>query len=193
MTSVFKRIYRIFKEGLGTLFFNIDGVKRSKVQALTFLLIIPLIVLFVSVLLNVNIESIIDTLISSLSIFTALIFGVLFIAPEKLNQRIVELKSKYRTNDEIEERHRNYLVRFLNFTRLFIKQVSFLILISILLIILLIVQKMNLLYWVSICLSAISIVVSYYFVIYFLFTLINIYSLLMDDINRVEKEIRGLH
>ena len=44
--------------------------------------------------LEVNLDNIIDTLLSVLSIFTALIFGVLFTVPDKLPHRIEKLNQK---------------------------------------------------------------------------------------------------
>ena len=44
--------------------------------------------------MEVNLDNIIDTLLSVLSIFTALIFGVLFTVPDKLPHRIEKLNQK---------------------------------------------------------------------------------------------------
>lgn len=191
MISILKHIFRIFKNGVEALLYNVDGIKRSKTQSILFLVLIPLLMIILSILFQIKISNMVDILISSLSIFTALIFGILFIASEKLNQRIEDLKIDIDSSNKLNDEDKNYLIRYINFTRLFVKQVSFLILLSIVLIVLLVLHKLEMLYLFEILLSGLSVAIAYYFALYFFSTLSNLYTLLMDDIKRVEKKIKN--
>ena len=125
-------------------------------------------------------KDIIDILINCLSIFTALIFSVLFIVPDKLSQRIKCLQEKR------DDSKNNYLIRFLNFSKIFVKQVSFIIVLCMVLIVLLILQKIQ---TCSILVFANSFLFTV-LIMYLLLILSNIYILLMDDIDKSAKDIK---
>ena len=63
-------------------------------QLIVFFIIVPYFIFGFTYWLEVNLDNIIDTLLSVLSIFTALIFGVLFTVPDKLPHRIEKLNQK---------------------------------------------------------------------------------------------------
>mgnify|MGYP007010766709 CR=1 FL=1 len=63
-------------------------------QNSVFFIIVPYFIFGFTYWLEVNLDNIIDTLLSVLSIFTALIFGVLFTVPDKLPHRIEKLNQK---------------------------------------------------------------------------------------------------
>lgn len=132
---MFNQIIRIIKDGISSLFYNIDGNKNSKNKIYILFMGIPLVIAIY--FRNEDMSSIIDDLLSCLSIFTALIFSVLFIVPDKLSQRIKDYQEKRN------EGTHNYLTRYLNFSRIFIKQLSFIIVLCIVLIVLLIIQKIH--------------------------------------------------
>ena len=125
-------------------------------------------------------KDIIDILINCLSIFTALIFSALFIVPDKLSQRIKCLQEKR------DDSKNNYLIRFLNFSKIFVKQVSFIIVLCMVLIVLLILQKIQ---TCSILVFANSFLFTV-LIMYLLLILSNIYILLMDDIDKSAKDIK---
>lgn len=116
---MFSQIIRIINNGVTSLFCNIDGEKNSIFKICISFIIIPLIVAIY--FKNRDMKNIIDILINCLSIFTALIFSALFIVPDKLSQRIKYLQEKR------DDSKNNYLIRFLNFSKIFVKQVSFII------------------------------------------------------------------
>lgn len=183
MTFIFKQIYRIIKDGIKSQLYDIDGNRRSKFQVYLGFIFVPIVICIITVWKEINLEDIIDTLLTVLSIFTALIFGVLFTVPDKLSQRIERFKNK------TDNSTKNYLIRFSNFTRSFVQQITFIIVISIALIILLVFQKVVTDNIIKLTLTTISLVLFYDLVMYILVTLSNIYTLLMDDIDMSEKDL----
>lgn len=181
MTFIFKQIYRIIKDGIKSLLYDIDGNRRSKFQVYFGFIFVPIAICLITVWKEINLGDIVDTLLTVLSIFTALIFGVLFTVPDKLSQRIERFKNK------TDNSTKNYLIRFSNFTRSFVQQITFIIVISIGLIVLLVFQKVVASNVIKLILTAISLVLFYDLVMYILVTLSNIYILLMDDIDISEK------
>lgn len=176
---MFTQIIRILKDGIMSLFYDIDGNKKSKTKISFFFVIIPIVFSFMSLKLD-KANEIIDTLLACLSIFTALIFTVLFIVPEKLSNRVNILKEKD------DDATRGYLIRFYNFTKSFVQQMSFVIVQNLTLIILLVTQKLypcNVLIFIN---SGLFIVL----IFYVLTILSNMYILLMDDILRNVDEIK---
>ena len=69
-------------------------IKSYHILLNQFYIIIPYFIFGFTYWLEVNLDNIIDTLLSVLSIFTALIFGVLFTVPDKLPHRIEKLNQK---------------------------------------------------------------------------------------------------
>lgn len=183
MTFIFKQIYRIIKDGIKSLLYDIDGNRRSKFQVYLGFIFVPIVICIITVWKEINLEDIIDTLLTVLSIFTALIFSVLFTVPDKLSQRIERFRNKTDSSTK------NYLIRFSNFTRCFVQQITFIIVISIALIILLVFQKVVTNNIIKLTLTTISLVLFYDLVMYILVTLSNIYTLLMDDIDMSKKDL----
>ena len=175
---MFSQIIRIINNGITSLFCNIAGEKNSIFKICISFIIIPLIVAIY--FKNRDIKDIIDILINCLSIFTALIFSALFIVPDKLSQRIKCLQEKR------DDSKNNYLIRFLNFSKIFVKQVSFIIVLCMVLIVLLILQKIQ---TCSILVFANSFLFTV-LIMYLLLILSNIYILLMDDIDKSAKDIK---
>lgn len=183
MTVIFRQLYRIIRDGIFSLSSDIDGNKTSKKQLVVFFVIVPYFIFGLVYWLEVNLDNIVDTLLSVLSIFTALIFGVLFTVPDKLSQRIDKL------NQKKDNASQNYLIRFHNFTKKFVQQISFIIVLSISLIILLIFQNILDNNTTKLILTAIDSSLFYILVMYILSILANIYVLLMDDIKMGKDDI----
>ena len=189
MVSLFKQLLIILKTGITSLFYDIDGNKRTNMQFIIFLLFIPLAVFVFIIWKQIKLSESIDTLLTVLTIFTALIFGVLFTVPDKLSQRIEKYKNRK------DEAIKNYLTRFYNFTKSFIEQITFIILISIVLIVLLIICKithnisMEYIGCIQIIITALSFLLFYYLLLYILVLLANIYILLMEDIKMSNKDM----
>ena len=183
MTYIFKQIYRIIKDGIRSLLYDIDGNKRSIFQIYLGFIFVPILICILTFWKEINLDNIIDKLLTVLSIFTALIFGVLFTVPDKLSQRIERFKNK------TDNSTKNYLIRFSNFTRNFVQQITFIIVISFVLIILLVFQKISNNNTIILFVTAINLALFYDLIMYILLTLSNIYILLMDDIDMSEKDL----
>lgn len=184
MTYIFKQIYRIIKDGIKSLLYDIDGNKKpSKLQLYFGFVFIPILICVFTYWKEISLDDIIDTLLTVLSIFTALIFGVLFTVPDKLSQRIERFKNK------TDNSTKNYLIRFSNFTRYFVQQITFIIVISLALIVFLVFQKVVVDKTIKFILTAICLVLFYDLIMYILVTLSNIYTLLMDDIDMSERDL----
>jgi len=175
---MFTQIIRIIKDGFISLFYDIDGNKRATIKICLFFIVVPIIVsIYVK---GKNLKGTIDTLLTCLSIFTTLTFSILFTVPDKLSQRIKDLQ------DKKDEGTHNYLIRFLNFSRSFVKQVAFIIVLCLILIILLIIQKIDGNIFIIIINSILfTILIMYIFTI-----LSNIYILLIDDIDKSSHDIK---
>lgn len=184
MIFIYTQIYRIIKDGIKCQLYDIDGNKKSKFPIYLEFIFVPILICIITIWKEINLVYIIDTLLTVLSIFTALIFGVLFTVPDKLSQRIEKFKNKTDSSTK------NYLIRFTNFTRSFIQQIAFIIIVSIVLIILLVFLKVVTNDVMKLVLTTISSILFYNLLMYILSTLSNIYILLMDDIDMSE---RGLH
>ena len=120
----------------------------------------------------------ISLLISTFSIFTALIFGVIFIAPDKFSQR-VELYKRLLKFEDIN----NYLIRYERFSRKFVNQLSLLIILSITILLLLTITyilKYNSLIGIILSCCVIFLIVN--FVCLLLMLICDIYTMLIDDI-----------
>lgn len=156
---------------------DIDGNKLPSIQIKILFIIVPYCIIGVSYWLEINLSNSIDTILTTLSIFTALIFGILFIVPEIFSKRIDALSQK---KDDI---NKNYLIRFHNFTKKFVQQTSFIIVLSILNIVLLLIQKIISNELGILILSAINCSLFYILLMFILIILVNIYILLMDDVN----------
>lgn len=176
---MFIQIIKISKEGLMSLFYDIDGNKRGKIKIFILFIIIPFILSLFSLKLD-QVDKIIDTLLTSLSIFITFIFTALFIVPDKLSSRIDMLKGKD------DDATRNYLIRFYNFTKSFVQQMSFIIIQSLALIISLVVQKL----YPCKMLTFINSVLLIVLILYLLTILSNMYILLMDDLHRNRNEMK---
>lgn len=177
MRYILVQLCNILENGYLSLKTDIDGNKLPSIQIKILFIIVPYCIIGVSYWLEINLSNSIDTILTTLSIFTALIFGILFIVPEIFSKRIDTLSQK---KDDI---NKNYLIRFYNFTKKFVQQTSFIIVLSILNIVLLLIQKIISNELGILILSAINCSLFYILLMFILIILVNIYILLMDDVN----------
>lgn len=177
MRYILEQLCNILENGYLSLKTDIDGNKLPSIQIKILFIIVPYCIIGVSYWLEINLSNSIDTILTTLSIFTALIFGILFIVPEIFSKRIDALSQK---KDDI---NKNYLIRFHNFTKKFVQQTSFIIVLSILNIVLLLIQKIISNELGILILSAINCSLFYILLMFILIILVNIYILLMDDVN----------
>lgn len=177
MRYILVQLCNILENGYLSLKTDIDGNNLPSTQTKIHFIFIPFCIIGIAYWLEINLSNSIDTILTTLSIFTALIFGVLFIVPERFSKRIDTLSQK---KGDINQ---NYLIRFHNFTKKFVQQTSFIIVLSILNIVLLLIQKIISNENGILILSAINCSLFYILLIFILIILVNIYILLMDDVN----------
>lgn len=127
--------------------------------------------------------------VAFLSLFIALVFQVIYIATDKFTSRYNDCWAEsVRTTKEGEEPKfmedvEGYLIRMGNFTRLFVRQMTFVLLISIVIIILAIIEGMYHGLRMNIILSSMLMAMFYLWLAYMLHSIKSIYTLLMDDID----------
>jgi hypothetical protein len=169
-------ILRIIKEGFLSLYNNTEGETTVFSSSLKFL-IIPLvsaIVAYYYVPVD-DLKEMVDPLMEVMGIFVSIILGVIFVVPDKLRAKAKELSGQ--TDDAT----RGYLVRFKNFTKNIVGQLSLILVFSILLILLLLILKVMKSEW----LVAIDT-----FLLIFIFSIVlksavDIKIMVDDDIDRV--------
>ena len=156
--------------------YDLDGNKSNILLACAKVFILPLITCVCSLYTKICITDDIDTVLTVVSVFTALIFGTIFIAPDRLMQRIDILKDN--KGDEVTD---NYIIRFTSFAKRFVRRISLIILVGLLLILLLLTQKIVKLNVLLAILNIMNIFLLMLLVVITLSVLADIYKLLMDD------------
>lgn len=177
MKYIFVQLCNILKNGHLSLNSDIDGNKLSSMSVNFYFIIIPYCIIGLAYWLEINLSNSIDTILTTLGIFTALILGSLFIVPDIFSKRIDTL------NQNKDDVNKNYLIRFHNFTKKFVQQTSFIIVLSIINSALLLIQKIINNHIGILILSAINCSLFYILLMFTIIILVNTYILLMDDIN----------
>lgn len=136
-----------------------------------------------------------SAIVGFLSLFIALIFQVIYIATDKFTSRYNDCWTEcVRTTKEGKEPSfmedvDNYLIRMGNYTRLFVRQMTFVLLLSIVIIILSVLEHLYHGYRVNIVLSSMMIALFYLWLAYMIHSIKSIYTLLMDDIDSKMKRL----
>ena len=124
-----------------------------------------------------------------LSLFIALVFQVIYIATDKFTTRYNDCwaecvrMSKEGKEPAFMEDVNNYLIRMGNYTRLFVRQMTFVLLLSIVIIILSVFEHLYHGCRVNIFLSSLMMALFYLWLVYLVHSIKSIYTLLMDDID----------
>ena len=152
--------------------------------------LIPLSVLGLLVWLRFDMtKDLHSAFVAFLSLFIALIFQVIYTAADKFTSRYNDCWAECaRTANEGEEPNfeedvNGYLIRIGNYTRLFVRQMTFVLILSAVIIILAVVESLYQGVWVNIVLSSMTIALFYLWLAYMLHSIKSIYTLLMDDID----------
>lgn len=173
--STVELIYTGFK----SLFLNPNGFGSSIISGITTYVIIPCIVVCISFLYKIQIqESLVSDILTILSIFLAITLGVIFIVPDKLTKRFVQENSQ-------NESDKNAKIRYRNFCKLFIQRLSFILVLSVILIVATIIMKVSsdklLLIFSSLVMGMFTMSI-----LCILKLIVDIYIFLMDDISRIQ-------
>lgn len=178
-------ILQMLMAGCKSLTYDLDGHKKNIFPIIIWFVILPFIVCGYTYSLHWKFPNdSINLIVSILSIFTALIFGVIFIAPDKFAQRIELYKDK---NDDTIN---NYLIRFENFANSFVEHIVLIIICSVILILSLLSITLFEKIEIKLVFSSVSVVLSFEFLLLIFVLLSNIYILLKDDI-RIAKQMRN--
>lgn len=172
------RIFNIIKRGLKSIYTDIDGKEYNSIYVVLYVFFLMGVITYIGYNEIILSNDSISLLISTFSIFTALIFGAIFIAPDKFSQR-VELYKRLLNFEDIN----NYLIRYEHFSRRFVNLLSLLTILSIMILITLTVTHLLKGYAIiSIVLNCIAIFLIINFICLLLMLICDIYTILMDDI-----------
>lgn len=169
-------ILRIIKEGFLSLYKNTEGETTIFSSSFKFL-IIPLafaIVAYFYVPVN-DLNDMVDPLMEVMGIFVSLILGVIFVVPDKLRAKAIEL------SENKDDATTGYLIRFKNFTKNIVGQLSLILIFSILLILLLLIVKIVKSEWL-VAIDTFLLIFVFFIV---LKSAIDIKNMVDDDIDRV--------
>ena len=123
------------------------GLNSKRINCLVFISYIIVIYIMVDKinLEDEQVDNILSNLLSALSIFTALAYGILFIGPEKLNDRIEQLEHRIKQQNRFfDDADRNTVKRYTNFIKSFNQDIFFVSLISLVIITLIFIKWLNL-------------------------------------------------
>lgn len=135
------------------------------------------------------------SIVPILTLFMALVFQVIYIAGDKFANRV---RSKVHESRELakgtenvglHQDVRNYLQRFENYTKLFIRQLALILLTSLLIIVCYILIHLDVRI-LTIVLSSLIIVLLYIWILLMLKAIVSIYNLLMEDIQEQHGQIK---
>lgn len=113
------------------------GSHSKKINLIGFALYTMIIYIVVNTitLTDDKINDILSNLLSALSIFTALAYGILFIGPEKLTERISILENRIlKQKRYFDDADKNSLIRYANFIKSFNQDIFFVSLMSLVII-----------------------------------------------------------
>ncbi len=133
-------IHEIYTETIKSLSSDVHGRIKYVNDVILWIKLFPLLVsvflLFVKVYLN---NTIINYLISFISIFAGLFFALIFIVSDKYNNR--RNSKRFSDSDKNDEENILYIKRYQKFAKQFVTQISYMILISIALIVLFVITS----------------------------------------------------
>lgn len=169
-------ILRVTIEGFLSLFKNTEGKTTLFPSSLKFV-VIPLAFAIAAYLYMpvCCLDGMVDPLMEVMGIFVSIILGVIFVVPDKLRAKTELLSGQ---NDDAS---RGYLIRFKNFTKNIVGQLSLILICSILLILLLLTVKLVKSEW----LVAIDTFLLIFIFFIVLKSAVDIKIMVDDDIDRV--------
>ena len=135
------------------------------------------------------------SIVPILTLFIALVFQVIYIAGDKFANRVrskvKECRELSKGSEDviIHQDVKNYLHRFENYTKMFIRQLVLILLTSLLIIVCYILIHLEIRI-LTIALSSLIIVLLYIWILLMLKAISSIYFLLMDDIQEQHKQVK---
>lgn len=175
------------------------GCHSKIIKLLAFVLYIFIVYVLVDTITlpDDKINDILSNLLSALSIFTALAYGILFIGPEKLSERISILENRLlKQNRYYDDADRNSIIRYANFIKSFNQDIFFVSLISLVIISLIFIKWLIVNRFISQCLI-VAIVGCSIILLFFLFkivaTLYRLNQVSISDANIQIKDIANMY
>lgn len=193
--KAFKTLSMILLKGWSSFY----GCHSKKINLLVFAIYTSIIYIIVDLttLTDDKINDILSDLLSALSIFTALAYGILFIGPEKLTDRISMLENRLLEQKRYyDDADRNSIIRYANFIKSFNQDIFFVSLMSLIIISLIFIKWLIVNRFISQCLI-IAIVWCSIILLFFLFkivaTLYRLNQVSISDANIQIKDIANMY
>lgn len=175
------------------------GCHSKTIKLLGFVLYIFIVYILVNTITlpDDKINDILSNLLSALSIFTALAYGILFIGPEKLTERISILENRLSKQKRYyDDADKNSIIRYANFIKSFNQDIFFISLMSLVIISLIFAKWLIVNGFISQCLI-VAIVGCSIILLFFLFkivaTLYRLNQVSISDANIQIKDIANIY
>lgn len=150
------------------------------------LFLLPIIIAGILVYFEVFIvKGMASNLLTALSLFTAMMFSMIFILPEKYSKRMIQYQGI------IDEEVVNYLNRYKRFVENFISRIAYVTLLSVLIICSLLLitvipcENMTcLIKLIYVCTNSIIYATGFHFIILIVLIVVSTYNMMIDDLNQ---------
>lgn len=182
--TLLQLVRQILVKGFKSALVNENGQRRSLVLIFIFYAVIPLGILTAGIYIKLdNDDNIINSILGIVTVFVAFVFQIVFNSNDRFASKYESYQVK-KENNTLTEHYINYLKRLKNLTKQFIQILSFLILLSLLIMVVSLFYKLLPEGESTIVVSSIVAVCFYYWVVYLVNAVVDMYQLLMDDINK---------
>lgn len=178
--SLWKNSGELIKKGYKSLYKGNDGGVEITLSSIISYIILPIAVITLSWIYRIEIgENLVSDILTILSIFLAITLGVIFIVPEKLSKRL-------ENDNSSNESDVNARIRYKNFCKLFIQRLSFVLVLSVIIIIFSIITDFIKGYSI-IVLSALILGLFTLSILSILKLIIDIYLFLISDLDNLNR------
>lgn len=173
MANIFKKIYNILKDGIMSPLYNDDGTQRSKTEWTLYNIFVPLIIFVLSLSQTTPLNDV-NGILTVSGIFISLIFVMLIILPDRLRQK----NNSYLTG----EKFKKYTMHLNNMVKSLTQQMSFIIIVGVILIILTVIYKI----FTNIIIAGLILTLFYYLMLYILSVITIVHSIITDNVNETK-------
>lgn len=182
--TLFQQVRQILGKGFKSALVNEDGQRRSVVLFSLFYIIIPLAILGYGICIRLDsYDNLINPILGIVTVFVAFVFQIVFNSNDKFASKY-EIYQAKKEKDTLTEHYKNYITRLKNLTKQFIQVLSFLILLSLLIMVVGLTYKLLPKGTLTIIVSSLVVMLFYLWLVYLVNAVVDMYQLLMDDINK---------
>lgn len=175
--TFWKHIWHLLRIGFLSLFESNNGIVRNNFGSWFTFVGLPIIIGLGCLYCSISAKAISNDILTTLSIFLAIALGVIFIVPDKLAKKI-------ESNVSENESRINYMSKYKNFCKLFVQRLTFVLVLSVFLIIISVLLQMFP-SSVEIYISAVVFMMFTLAILSILKLVIDIYGFLMEEINKL--------